>query len=116
MNFAEILDDLLEEGHSLQDIQQTLIRPDPEIITKQNILKLRNYILYATAKDLSIFVTFRRELRPGAKTFPRIMINNQSYCFSIKIIDLDPKHVHRISKYVSQKEEWLSSCTHYSDQ
>ena len=78
--------------------------------------KLRHYQLHATACDLSIFLSFRRAA--GLKTdkdLPCLHVNGQSYLFSINLIDLDPKQLHRISKYVSEKEKWMRSWVNFNE-
>jgi len=111
----EILQGLLDEGRDAQDIQNLLIshnNDDPSM--QERLVKLRNYIIYATVKDLSIFITFREAGKRVEESRPRLVVNNKAFYFSIKLIDLDPKHVHRISKYVSQKEAWLDACEQLS--
>jgi Inositol-pentakisphosphate 2-kinase len=90
----------------------------------EELLLLRNYLLAATAKDLSIFLTVRREPTPdrfvaaAAVTaanggIVRLHLGEATYCVSIRLIDLDPKHVHKISKYVSKKLEWLEALRYW---
>jgi hypothetical protein len=86
-----------------------------------DLVLLRSYLLAATAKDLSIFLTVRRERReavdgtalPAGSSSSsglfRLQVADSTYCVSIRLIDLDPKHVHQISKYVSKKLEWLAA-------
>jgi len=106
----EILETLLEEGTSLEDIQATLVLPEQEASKMSlELNQLRNYVLYATAKDLSIFVTLQPTHKSSPKNCPRIFVDNASFCFSVKVIDLDPKPLRRISKYVCKKDEWLNS-------
>ena len=88
----------------------------------EDLLLLRNYLLAATAKDLSIFLTVRRERADAASSAAvpsssggviRLQLKDVTYCVSISLIDLDPKHVHKISKYVSKKIEWLAALQYW---
>ena len=106
----------MNEGWDAQDIQDLLVQPDTdhEKSSSENLEKLRNYMKYATVKDLSIFLSFRQAADTTTNhNCPIMIFNNKVYYFSIKIIDLDPKHVDRISKYVRKKEEWLDACTQF---
>jgi len=119
-----ILEELLEGGVDLEDIQARIISPNNQDNSEldRGIGLLQDYMLYATAKDLSIFVTFQPEEPSCATTspsstayqhskcrVPRIIVNNKPFLFSLKMIDLDPKPVRRISKFVCKKDEWLNA-------
>jgi hypothetical protein len=112
-----------------------LIGPEEQTPLSEDLVLLRNYLLAATAKDLSIFLTVRRQRRENppktcenppktcenpADWLPAsgvglfcLEVEEASYCVSIRLIDLDPKHVHQISKYVSKKAEWLAALQYW---
>ncbi|KYN05747.1 Inositol-pentakisphosphate 2-kinase [Cyphomyrmex costatus] len=72
-------------------------------ITTKHLAALQNYLLFVTAKDCSILMTFR-ELHPKhASRMPvenTIKLSDQHYFLSsIRVSDLDPKSVHSITKH-----------------
>lgn len=73
-----------------------------QIIAK-HLSTLRNYLLFATARDCSILMTFR-ELHPeNLSKVPMentIKLSEQLYFLSsVRVSDLDPKSVHSIKKH-----------------
>lgn len=121
----EILERLLQSGNTIENLQGLLTAPEDSrhCPLSEELVMLRNYLLAATAKDLSIFLTVRREhngrncstARTGGGVV-RLQLDETAavaYCVSIRLIDLDPKHVHKISKYVSKKAEWLEALQYW---
>jgi len=105
----ELLNQLTNRGYEVQDLEDLVIESynDGDSFKCDKLRKLRHYQLYATARDLSIFISFRRVGPKTAKALPCLQLNGQSYLFSVNLIDLDPKQLHRISKYVGEKEKWM---------
>ncbi|XP_072750850.1 uncharacterized protein Ipk1 isoform X2 [Anoplolepis gracilipes] len=73
-----------------------------QIIAK-HLSTLRNYLLFATARDCSILMTFR-ELHP--ENLSKISVENTiklseqlHFLSSIRVSDLDPKSIHSIEKH-----------------
>ncbi|KAL0113513.1 hypothetical protein PUN28_012575 [Cardiocondyla obscurior] len=72
-------------------------------INAKHLSALQNYLLFVTARDCSILMTFR-ELHPKyaskMSTENVIKLSEQRYFLSsIKVSDLDPKSVHSIEKH-----------------
>lgn len=115
----ELLHQLTTSGHEVQELEDLVIESYNEggdRVDCDKLRKLRHYQLHATARDLSIFLSFRRAAGPKtAKASPCLHVNGQSYLFSINLIDLDPKQLHRISKYVSEKEKWMQSWVRFKE-
>lgn len=65
------------------------------------------YLVAATARDCSVFVTFRQT------THNR---NHHDYAVSIKVSDLDPKPISTIQKHQQRNKEVLLACQQYLDQ
>ena len=76
----------------------------------EKIKMLKDYLLSVTAKDLSIILTMVEDSpQTGAKTGQWMRLNGKLIRFKWSIVDLDPKNLHRISKYVDQKQMWLQA-------
>ncbi|XP_070150382.1 inositol-pentakisphosphate 2-kinase isoform X2 [Polyergus mexicanus] len=73
-----------------------------QIIAK-HLSTLRNYLLFATARDCSILMTFRELLPENLSKVPvenMIKLSEQrSFLSSVKVSDLDPKSIHSIEKH-----------------
>ncbi|XP_071652377.1 inositol-pentakisphosphate 2-kinase isoform X2 [Temnothorax longispinosus] len=72
-------------------------------ITAEHLSALQTYLLFVTARDCSILMTFR-ELHPkNASRMPvenTIKLSEQHYFLSsVRVSDLDPKSVHSIEKH-----------------
>ncbi|XP_011333172.1 inositol-pentakisphosphate 2-kinase isoform X2 [Ooceraea biroi] len=72
-------------------------------IAAEHLSALQNYLLFATARDCSILMTFR-ELQPEnvsrAPVKNTIKLSDQLYFLSsVRVSDLDPKSVHSIKKH-----------------
>lgn len=111
----DILNDLLGTMDDITDLQRLITKPNKEGTksspNSDKIRLLRNYMLAVTAKDLSIILTVR-EAKAGADASligHHLRVRNKLFCYSWSIVDLDPKQLTRISKYVSQKHLWLEA-------
>ncbi|XP_050458474.1 inositol-pentakisphosphate 2-kinase isoform X2 [Cataglyphis hispanica] len=72
-------------------------------IIAQHLSTLRNYLLFAIARDCSILMTFR-ELHP--ENLSKVPVENTiklseqlSFLSSVRVSDLDPKSIHSIEKH-----------------
>jgi len=97
---------LLEGGWDLAGLQAVVSdRPGPEDCDKVRLL--RDYMLSVTAKDLSIILTV---VECGNNKAPNtVKVGDKLFCFKWSVVDLDPKNLNRISKYVDQKKIWLAA-------
>lgn len=108
-----ILNELLNMTDDITDLQR-LVTGGKDLYVlgaqRDKIMALRNYMLAVTAKDLSMILTIR-EAKPGVDCQYRNKLNsrNKMFCYSWSLVDLDPKQLQRISKYVSQKQLWLDA-------
>ncbi|XP_011875856.1 PREDICTED: uncharacterized protein LOC105566452 isoform X2 [Vollenhovia emeryi] len=78
-------------------------------ITVEHLSALQNYLLFVTARDCSILMTFR-ELHPeNASRMPvenTIKLSEQHYFLSsVRVSDLDSKSVHSIEKHRRRDED-----------
>lgn len=111
----DILNDLLGTVDDITEIQRLITKPNKEVVKSSaysdKLRLLRNYMLAVTAKDLSIILTVR-EAKAGVDVNmigDYLRVRNKIFCYSWSIVDLDPKQLTRISKYVSQKQMWLEA-------
>jgi len=112
-----ILNSLLSEGYDLAYLQSlvtsNLTSMETEQMTKAQLEKikmLKDYLLSVTAKDLSIILTLVEDsLYAGARSGQWIRVKDKLFRFKWSIVDLDPKNLNRISKYVEQKKMWLEA-------
>jgi len=112
-----ILNSLLSEGYDLAYLQSlvtsNLTSMETEQMTKAQLEKikmLKDYLLSVTAKDLSIILTLVEDsLCAGARSGQWIRVKDKLFRFKWSIVDLDPKNLNRISKYVEQKKMWLEA-------
>jgi len=109
----DILNDLLGTVDDITDLQRLITKQNKEIKSSSHGEKMRllqNYMLAVTAKDLSIILTVR-EAKQGEEGGGghHLRVRNKTFCYSWSIVDLDPKQLTRISKYVSQKQLWLEA-------
>ncbi|XP_029659168.1 inositol-pentakisphosphate 2-kinase isoform X1 [Formica exsecta] len=85
-----------------------------QIIAK-HLSTLRNYLLFATARDCSILMTFRELLPENLSKVPvenTIKLSEQlSFLSSVKVSDLDPKSVHSIEKHRQRDVDIFDSVT-----
>jgi len=112
-----ILNSLLSEGYDLAHLQSlvtsNLTSMETGQMTKAQLEKikmLKDYLLSVTAKDLSIILTLVEDsLCAGARSGQWIRVKDKLFRFKWSIVDLDPKNLNRISKYVEQKKMWLEA-------
>eukprot|EP00090_Calanus_glacialis_P039047 TRINITY_DN68005_c0_g1_i1.p1 TRINITY_DN68005_c0_g1~~TRINITY_DN68005_c0_g1_i1.p1 ORF type:complete len:422 (+),score=106.99 TRINITY_DN68005_c0_g1_i1:84-1349(+) len=112
-----VLNSLLSDGCDLASLQSLVTRGgacmDNVQLTRSQLEKikmLKDYLLSVTAKDLSIILTMVEDSpQTGAKTGQWMRLNGKLIRFKWSIVDLDPKNLHRISKYVDQKQMWLQA-------
>ncbi|XP_040568205.1 inositol-pentakisphosphate 2-kinase [Lepeophtheirus salmonis] len=121
-------DDLDEMNKFVHLFNPERYRYVPKTGFVHDVEQLQKYLMSITARDVSIFLTFRKikdmdeetqfqEMtassslcnckRPPYSTI--IHLKDQTYRVMISVIDLDPKPIHRISKWVQDKEEWIKS-------
>lgn len=110
----DILHRLLDEGKDLETLQDIvsggeIVESDYSKEQIQRIEKLKKFALAVTAKDLSIIVTIAKEEKKDlSKEGEWMLVNQQHFRFKLSLIDLDPKSLTRISKYVQKKKKWGS--------
>jgi len=109
-----ILNSLLSDGCDLATLQ-SLVTSSQSVdnLTKAQSEKmklLKNYLLSVTAKDLSIILTLVEDSpQSSGKSGQQLKIKDKMFKYKWSIVDLDPKNLHRISKYVEQKQMWLKA-------
>jgi len=100
------LESLLRGGWDLASLQAVVSdRQGPEDCHEVRLL--RDYMLSVTAKDLSIILTLVE--CGNLKVANTVKVGEKSFCFKWSVVDLDPKNLNRISKYVEQKKIWLAA-------
>ena len=102
----DILNDLLSSVEDIKDLQRLIETKSSTHGEKMRLLQ--NYMLAETAKDVSIILTMR-EAKAGEEGGHHLRVRNKAFCYSWSIVDLDPKQLTSISKYVSQKQLWLEA-------
>ena len=77
--------------------------------TLHRIEKLRKYAVTVTARDLSFIITIaKKEEGINSGSNNTIRVNDQLYWYEISLIDLDPKDLTRISKYVQRRKKLIN--------
>lgn len=112
-----VLNSLISDGCDLASLQLLVTRSgacmDNVQLTRSQLEKvkmLKDYLLSVTAKDLSIILTMVEDSpQTGAKPGQWLRLKGKLFRFKWSIVDLDPKNLHRISKYVEQKKMWLQA-------
>ena len=66
---------------------------------------LKRYCMAVTARDLSIIVAISPE-DTDASSGNTLIINQKQFRYKLSIIDLDPKNLQRISKYIENRKLW----------
>ena len=66
---------------------------------------LKRYCMAVTARDLSIIVAISPE-DTDASSGNTLLINQKQFRYKLSIIDLDPKNLQRISKYIENRKLW----------
>jgi len=112
-----ILNSLLADGCDLASLQSLVTTSGTCLETSkyskpqlEKIRMLKDYLLSVTAKDLSIILTMVEDSpHCGGKTGQWLRVKEKLFRFKWSVVDLDPKNLHRISKYVDQKLMWLEA-------
>jgi inositol-pentakisphosphate 2-kinase len=105
----ETLESLLQSGWDIS-ILQDLLSDRARSEDSPQIRMLRDYVVAVTAKDISLFLTVS-ECR-DAQSSNMVKVGEKVFCFKWSVVDLDPKNLNRISKYVEQKKTWLTAFQH----
>ena len=91
---------------SLQHIISEGDTPFPDLtedlMTK--VQDLKRYCMAVTARDLSIIVAISPD--NTASSGNTLIINQKQFRYKLSIIDLDPKNLQRISKYIENRKLW----------
>jgi len=109
----DIVEKLCSHGYSADQINNFIIHHQyPHFQFKDDLMLLRDYMVHKTAQDLSIFVMFVKcdKKIEMQQMLPTIQLGADKYLFSIKVVDLDPKHIGKISNTIQKKLKWLGSC------
>jgi len=112
-----VLNSLLADGCDLASLQSLVTTSGNCLETAkysksqmEKIRMLKNYLLSVTAKDLSIILTLVEDYpQCGGKSGQWLRVKEKLFRFKWSVVDLDPKNLHRISKYVEQKLMWLEA-------
>jgi len=80
-----------------------------------DVRRLQQFLLSVTAKDVSLLVTFRRVDNPIHETghLPSIRLGDRLYRVMISAVDLDPKPINRIRRWLKQKDEMLKTYSNF---
>ena len=114
---ADVFNDLIEKGvreDYIDDVIRGIESPDESLgdFINTQILKLRRYAASVTARDLSIIVTVVEE---NSKSLEKdgnwLQFKEKFFRYKLSIIDLDPKSLKRISKYVDNHQMYSSVVT-----
>jgi len=105
-NAADIVESLLELGYDLNSLQE-LVSSVGHIRDQEELKLLREYIISATAKDLSLIISLVQ--CRGNSSHPRLKLGEKLFCFKWSVIDLDPKSLNRIKGNVEQMKLWSDS-------
>lgn len=74
-----------------------------DLMTK--VQDLKRYCMAVTARDLSIIVAISPE-DTDTSSGNTLLINQKQFRYKLSIIDLDPKNLQRISKYIENRKLW----------
>lgn len=103
----DTLEELLANGWDLSTLQ-TLVSCAGSSGEPQGVALLRDYLLAVTAKDLSIILTVI-ESTFNQKQINTIKLGAKYFAFKWSVVDLDPKNLNSIPKYVEQKKHWMEA-------
>ena len=103
MEAEALLQSLLEEGRELAELQELAAGTCP---AEERLLRLRDYLLAVTARDLSLILTLAEADSPSSHC---VRVRDKWIAFQWSVVDVDPKNLNRISKYVEQKKLWLAA-------
>ena len=98
-----LLQSLLEEGRELAELQEVAAGTCP---AEERLLRLRDYLLAVTARDLSLILTLAEADLPSSNC---VRVRDKWIAFQWSVVDVDPKNLNMISKYVEQKKLWLAA-------
>ena len=94
---------LVEEGRQVAELQEEVVgAADPGA----RLRPLRDYLLSVTARDLSLILTLATAADQARPAAPALRVAGAWLVFQWHVIDLDPKSLARISKYVEQRRLW----------
>jgi len=94
---------LVEEGRQVAELQEEVVgAADPG----PRLRPLRDYLLSVTARDLSLILTLATAADQARPAAPALRVAGAWLVFQWHVIDLDPKSLNRISKYVEQRKLW----------
>jgi len=105
---AKLLQTLLDEGQDLDRLQELVSSPET-VPLEERVKLLRDYLITVTAKDLSLILTLAEATGEGNPGGDCLRIRDKWICFKWSIVDLDPKSLNRIPKYVEEKQKWLKT-------
>jgi hypothetical protein len=105
---AQALQGLLEEGWELAGLQEQVSRPAAPG-DGDRVALLRSYLLSVTARDLSLILTLAEAAGSERPRVDCVRVRDKWVCFKWSVIDLDPKNLNRIPKYIEQKKLWLDA-------
>merc|ERR1712080_451226 len=105
---AKLLQTLLDEGHDLDRLQEQVSSPETAGL-EERVKLLRDYLITVTAKDLSLILTLAEATGEGNPVGDCLRIRDKWICFKWSVVDLDPKSLNRIPKYVEEKQKWLKT-------
>ena len=95
-----------------------------------DVRRLQQFLLSVTAKDVSLLITFRKiaspeleatdhrsagEGQPKDNLLPSVRMAGQSFRMMISVIDLDPKPINRIRRWLKQKDEMLKTYSNFKN-
>lgn len=78
-----------------------------------DVRRLQQFLLSVSAKDVSLLITFRKvenaEKEDELGPLPSINLEGKLYRVMVSVIDLDPKPINRIGRWLKQKDEMLET-------
>ena len=109
----------LVKNMTLRGIQQEevekIISGDDRILNDfsdkaiETIVKLQQYCMSVTAKDLSIILTIsQKDVKDESEDSSQIVVIDKMFKYKLSIIDLDPKSLNKIPNYIKNKCLWSS--------
>ena len=111
----KLLKSLIFLGIDQEDIQKIICGDDQNLDNFSEdvfnkILKLQQYCMSVTAKDLSIIVTIsQKDVKDETGDCNQILVKEKLFRYNLSIIDLDPKSLNKIPKYIENKRLWSST-------
>ena len=110
---ASVSDDV-SVASSVSDYKPKTVQPCLSFSSADfcDVRRLQQFLLSVTAKDVSLQITLRQIDDPVMEEtngLPSIEMHNKRYRVMISAIDLDPKPVNRIRRWLKQKDEMLKT-------